>query len=94
MVDKNTAGVIVQNPNFFGIVEDYTELGQLLHQNKGLLIMDVNPVAMGVLKSPADMGADIVIGEGQPLGNSISFGDLTLDLWQLQISFSGRCREG
>lgn len=74
MVDKNTAGVIVQNPNFFGIVEDYTELGQLLHQNKGLLIMNVNPIAMGVLKSPADMGADIVIGEGQPLGNSISFG--------------------
>lgn len=74
VVDKNTAAVIVQNPNFFGIVENLTEVEKLTHSNKALLVMNVDPISLGVLKTPGEIGADIVVGEGQSLGNSMSFG--------------------
>lgn len=74
LVDKNTAGLIVQNPNFFGIVEDFTEVEKLIHGNKSMLIMSVDPISLGVLKTPSEIGADIVVGEGQSLGNSLNFG--------------------
>jgi glycine dehydrogenase subunit 1 len=73
-VNKDTAGVIVQSPNFFGIVEDYIEVEKIAHENKALLIMNVEPVAMAVLKTPGEIGADIAVGDGQSLGNSMSFG--------------------
>lgn len=73
-LNSNTAGVIVQNPNFFGIVEDYTEIEKLAHGNKSLLIMNVDPISLAILKTPGEIGADIAIGEGQALGNNISFG--------------------
>lgn len=73
-LNSNTAGVIIQNPNFFGIVEDCTEIEKLVHGNKSLLIMDVDPISLAILKTPGEIGADIVIGEGQALGNDISFG--------------------
>ena len=74
VVDKNTAGVIVQNPNFFGIIEDVTEVEKITHANKAIFIMSVDPISLGILKSPGELGADIAVGEGQGLGNSISFG--------------------
>ena len=74
LVDKKTAGIIVQNPNFFGIVEDFTEVEKLVHSNKAMLIMSVDPISLGILKTPGEIGADIVVGEGQSLGNSLSFG--------------------
>jgi glycine dehydrogenase subunit 1 len=74
VVNKTTAGVIVQNPNFFGIVEDFTEVEKIVHDNKALLIMNVEPISMAVLKTPGEIGADIVVGEGQPLGNGLNFG--------------------
>lgn len=74
LVDGNTAGVIVQNPNFLGIIEDYSEIEKLVHSNKSLLIMEVNPISLGILKTPGEIGADIAVGEGQSLGNSLSFG--------------------
>lgn len=73
-LNSNTAGVIVQNPNFFGIVEDYTEIEKSAHGNKSLLIMNVDPISLAILKTPGEIGADIAIGEGQALGNNISFG--------------------
>jgi glycine dehydrogenase subunit 1 len=73
-VDKNTAAVIVQNPNFFGIVENLTEVEKITHANKSLLIMSVDPISLGVLKTPGEIGADIVVGEGQSLGNAMNFG--------------------
>lgn len=73
-VDKNTAGVIVQSPNFFGIIEDVTEVEKITHVNKAVFIMSVDPISLGILKSPGELGADIAVGEGQGLGNSISFG--------------------
>ncbi len=70
----DTAGVIVQNPNFFGIIEDMTEIEKLTHDNKSLLINYVDPISLGVLKSPGEIGADIAIGDAQPLGNPLKYG--------------------
>ncbi len=74
LVDNTIAGVIVQNPNFFGIIEDVAQIEKRVHTNKGLLILAVDPISLGVLKTPGEMGGDIVVGEGQSLGNSLSFG--------------------
>ncbi|WP_291635592.1 aminomethyl-transferring glycine dehydrogenase subunit GcvPA [Clostridium sp.] len=74
LVDSKTAGVIVQNPNFFGIIEDMTEIEKITHDNKSLLIMSVDPISLAILKSPGEIKADIVVGEGQSLGNTMNFG--------------------
>ncbi len=74
MIDKETAAVVIQQPNFFGNLEEISEIEQAIHKNKGFLIMAVDPVSLAVLKSPGEWGADIVVGDGQSLGNSLSFG--------------------
>lgn len=74
IVNSTTAAVIVQNPNFFGIVEDFTEIEKITHLNDSLLIMNVNPISLSVLKTPGEIGADIAVGEGQSLGNRLNFG--------------------
>jgi len=74
LVDIKTAGVIVQNPNFFGIIEDMTEVEKVTHDNKALLIMSVDPISLAILKTPGEIGADIAVGEGQSLGNQMNFG--------------------
>lgn len=74
LVDKNTAGVLVQSPNFFGIIEDVTEVEKVVHENKGKLIMSVDPISLGILKTPRDLGADIVVGDAQSFGNKLNFG--------------------
>lgn len=73
-INSNTAAVIVQTPNFFGVIEDVGSFNELIHKNKSLLIMSVDPISLGLLKSPGELGADIVVGEGQSLGNSLNFG--------------------
>jgi len=74
MIDKETAAVVIQHPNFYGNLEDINRIEQAVHQQKGLLIMIVDPISLGVLKSPGAYGADIVVGEGQSLGNGLNFG--------------------
>lgn len=74
LVDKTTAGVIVQNPNFFGIIEDLTEVEQITHDVKAKLIDYIDIISLGILKSPGEQGVDIVIGDGQSLGNGLNFG--------------------
>ncbi|MGI6485677.1 MAG: aminomethyl-transferring glycine dehydrogenase subunit GcvPA [Tepidanaerobacteraceae bacterium] len=74
VVDNETAGVIIQNPNFFGIIEDLSEVEKITHKNKALLINYVDPISLGILKKPGELGADIVVGEGQGLGNSLNYG--------------------
>lgn len=69
-----TAAVIVQNPNFFGIIEDVGTAAELAHKHKALLIASVDPISLALLKSPGELNADIVVGDGQCLGNPISFG--------------------
>ena len=73
-LDPQTAAVIVQNPNFFGCVEDFTDLAEAAHEKGALLIVSCYPISLGILKTPGAMGADIVTGEGQSLGMPMSFG--------------------
>ena len=73
-INDNTAAVIVQNPNFFGCIDDLSDVGDLVHAAGGLLIVSAYPISLGILKTPGAMGADIVIGEGQSLGMPVSFG--------------------
>src|SRR5690606_22268129 len=74
LVDDNTAMVAIQYPNFFGQIEDIKALADKAHAVGALVVTVVNPVALGMLKSPADLGADIAVGEGQPLGVGLQFG--------------------
>ncbi len=74
IVDENTACVILAQPNFFGLIEDVATVGELVHRVGGHLILAVDPISAAVLKTPADYGADIAVGEGQPLGIPLNFG--------------------
>ncbi len=73
-ISDETAAVIIQTPNFFGIIEDLSEAAEIAHANKSLLVASCDPISLGLLKSPGQMGADIVIGEGQPLSSALSYG--------------------
>ncbi|MEN6385728.1 MAG: aminomethyl-transferring glycine dehydrogenase subunit GcvPA [Phycisphaerales bacterium] len=73
-LDDNTAAIIVQNPNFFGCVDDFTDMAEAAHKKGALLIVSCYPISLGILKTPGAMGADIVTGEGQSLGLPMSFG--------------------
>jgi len=69
------SAVLVQNPNFFGSIENLKEIEKFAHENDALLVASVNePTSLGILNSPGSYGADIVVGEGQSFGNSLSFG--------------------
>ncbi len=73
-VDDKTACVMVQYPNFFGAVEDWTSFNEELHARKVLAVCSCYPTALAILKPPGEMGFDIVTGEGQSLGLPLSFG--------------------
>ena len=72
--DDGTAGVLIQHPNFFGNLEDVEVIEQIAHDAGGLFIVSVDPISLGVLKPPGEYGADVVTGEGQGMGNALSFG--------------------
>ncbi|MGI6697262.1 MAG: aminomethyl-transferring glycine dehydrogenase subunit GcvPA [Clostridia bacterium] len=74
LIDADSAAVIVQNPNFFGIVEDFTEIEEITHGNKSLLVSSVDPISLAILKKPAEYGADIAVGDAQVLGNNLNYG--------------------
>ncbi len=73
-INKNTAAVIVQTPNFFGTIEDIAAIESMVHENKSLLIVSADPISLALLKGPGELGADIAVGDGQSLGNSLNFG--------------------
>ncbi len=73
-LDDNTAAVIVQNPNFFGAIDDHSDIVKKAHEHRALVIQSVYPIALGILKTPGEMGVDIATGEGQSLGIPLSFG--------------------
>ena len=83
-VDENTAMVMVQYPDFFGQVFDFTELAEACHAKGALLCVCVNPIALGLLKTPGEMGADVVVGEGQPLGIPLSYGGPYLGIFAVR----------
>lgn len=74
LLDDETGIVVVQYPDFFGRIYDYTKLAEAVHAAGALLAVAVNPMALGMLKPPGEFGADIVTGEGQPFGIPLSFG--------------------
>ncbi|MEK6679613.1 MAG: aminomethyl-transferring glycine dehydrogenase subunit GcvPA [Nitrospirota bacterium] len=73
-ISDNTAAVIIQQPNFFGCIEELSAINTITKKFGAIFIASVDPISMGILKSPGELGADIVVGEGQSLGNSLSFG--------------------
>jgi len=73
-VDDRTACVLVAQPNFFGCLEDVRAIAEVAHRAGALLIVAVNPISLGLLERPGDYGADIVVAEGQALGNPMAFG--------------------
>lgn len=74
LLDDQTAAVILQNPNFFGAVDDHGDIAAKAHEKGALVIESVYPVSLGLLKTPGEMDADIVTGEGQSLGLPLNFG--------------------
>ncbi|PKB78292.1 MAG: glycine dehydrogenase (aminomethyl-transferring) [SAR202 cluster bacterium Io17-Chloro-G9] len=80
-LDDSTACLVVQYPNFYGYIEDLEKLSDAIHQHQGLLVVSADPVAMGMFQPPGHYGADIVTGEGQPLGIPPSYGGPYLGLF-------------
>ena len=74
LLTGDVASVYIQQPNFYGQFEDAETIGQLVHANGSVYIMGCNPIALAIMKTPRDCGADIAVGEGQPLGMSLSYG--------------------
>ena len=74
LLDDTTASFYVQQPNYYGLLEDCEELGQIVHEKGAKYIMGCNPIALGMLKTPGECGADVATAEGQPLGMPLSFG--------------------
>jgi len=89
-VDDDTAALVVQNPNFLGMLENYEGLAELLHGKGAKLVAAVDPLSLPMVKAPADYGADIVVGEGQSLGNPPSYGGPLLGFYAARQEFARR----
>ena len=73
-IADDTAAVYVQSPNYYGVIEDMDAVVEAAHAKKAKVIMGCNPISLGLLKTPGEYGADIAVGEGQPLGMPLAFG--------------------
>jgi glycine dehydrogenase subunit 1 len=73
-IDADVAAVVVQQPNFFGALEDVGEAARLAHEARALLVVVADPVSLGLLETPSALGADVVVGEAQSFGNPMSYG--------------------
>lgn len=87
LIDADTALVAVQYPDFFGRIVDFTALGEATRAAGALLCVAVNPLALGLLKPPSDFGADIVVGDGQPLGIPLSYGGPHLGIFTTKTEY-------
>ncbi|MGN0976708.1 MAG: aminomethyl-transferring glycine dehydrogenase subunit GcvPA [Faecousia sp.] len=74
LLTADVASVYIQQPNFYGQFEDAEAIGQAVHANGSMYIMGCNPIALAIMKTPRDCGADIAVGEGQPLGMPLGYG--------------------
>jgi len=90
LIDQDTSLVIVQYPDFFGRIYDLTAFIETAHAAGALVAVAVNPLALGLLKPPGEFGADIVVGEGQPLGIPLSFGGPYLGLFATRKEYVRR----
>lgn len=87
-VDGEAAALLVQQPNFFGCLEDLEALAEVVHARGALLVVAVNPISLGLLRPPGECGVDIVIGEGQPLGLSTGYGGPYLGLMATRVAYT------
>jgi glycine dehydrogenase subunit 1 len=88
LVDRDTSCILVQNPDFYGEVRDYSTLAQVCHDAGALLVVVVTEVlSLGAIRPPGEMGADIVAGEGQSLGNALNFGGPYVGLFASRDKF-------
>ncbi len=79
------SGIYIENPNFWGVIEEEVEnVGKLAHDAIALFIIGFDPISLGILKSPGDLGADIAIGEGQSIGLPMSYGGPLLGLFAVK----------
>jgi len=87
LLDEDTAALVVQNPNFFGMVEDYGDLFAAARAKGAVNILVFYPLSLGILQTPGEMKADIAVGEGQSLGMPLSFGGPYLGLMAVEKKF-------
>ncbi|MEA1986772.1 MAG: aminomethyl-transferring glycine dehydrogenase subunit GcvPA [Candidatus Marinimicrobia bacterium] len=87
ILDKDVAGVIMQSPNFFGYIEEMEKVSEILQDTKALFIASVDAISLALLKPPGSYDADIVIGEGQMLGNHLNFGGPYLGLFSTRKKY-------
>ncbi|GAB60984.1 MAG: aminomethyl-transferring glycine dehydrogenase subunit GcvPA [Candidatus Jettenia sp.] len=90
MADDKTSAVLIQSPNFFGCIEDMETISTIAHKQGALFIACVNPISLGVLKSPGEYDADIAVGEAQVLGNYINYGGPYLGFFTVKKEFLRR----
>ncbi|MCY3915300.1 MAG: aminomethyl-transferring glycine dehydrogenase subunit GcvPA [Chloroflexi bacterium] len=90
MLDENTAMLAVQYPDFFGQIDDLTALADAVHDAGALLVMVANPMALSIFKSPGELGADIVVGEAQPMGVPLGFGGPYLGYFAIRQKYVRR----
>ena len=74
MLDKQVAAIVLQQPNFYGVLEDVSPLIERAHAMGSLVVMVVNPMTLALLKTPGELGADYALGDGQPFGCGMNFG--------------------
>ncbi|MDZ4818055.1 MAG: aminomethyl-transferring glycine dehydrogenase subunit GcvPA [Planctomycetota bacterium] len=89
-VDDETACVLIQQPNFFGAIEDAAALAKIAHDRGALFVVSVDPISLGLLTRPGDYGADIVIAEGQSLGTPMQYGGPYLGIMACREQFVRR----
>ncbi|MGB9827722.1 MAG: aminomethyl-transferring glycine dehydrogenase subunit GcvPA [Thermosphaera sp.] len=83
-VDSETAGVYLQYPNFFGVIENAKAVGEVAREKGALYITGVYPVSLGLLKAPGEVGADIAVGDGQPFGLGLNYGGPYLGIFAVR----------
>jgi len=88
MLSSDVSGVYIENPNGFGIFEDNVDIiKELTEKTKSLLVVGIDPLSLGIIRSPGEYGADIVIGEGRALGNNMDFGGSGLGLFSCKKEY-------
>src|SRR5437868_15218215 len=88
LIDGNTGCVVVQNPDFYGEIRDYSALAEICHKAGALLVIVVTEIlSLGAIRPPGEMGADIVAAEGQSLGNALNFGGPHVGLFATRDRF-------